>query len=72
MSFLQSHPEALVLVTEDLNFKSTGFDARYIQRIAGLSQIIKVATRADAILDCCLTNSKVNIFESVQLPHWNE
>ena len=33
-----------------------------------MSQIIKVATGADAILDWCLTNSRENIFQSIQLP----
>ncbi len=67
-SFLQLHPDALVLVTGDFNFRSTGFDANYIKRITGLSQIVKVATRADAILDWCLTNSRDNILQSIQLP----
>ena len=67
-SFLQLHPDALVLVTGDFNFRSTGFDANYIKRSTGLSQIVKVATRADAILDWCLTNSRDNILQSIQLP----
>ena len=67
-SFLQLHPDALILVTGDFNFRSTGLDANHIKRITGLSQIIKVATRADVILDWCLTNSRDNIFQSIQLP----
>ncbi|CAB4023227.1 RNA-directed DNA polymerase from mobile element jockey, partial [Paramuricea clavata] len=68
-SFLYSHPEALVLITGDFNFRSTGLDANHLKRIAGLTQIVKVATRADVTLDWCLTNSKVdNIYESIQLP----
>ena len=68
-SFLYSHPEALVLITGDFNFRSTGLDANHLKRIAGLTQIVKVATRADVTLDWCLTNSKVdNIDESIQLP----
>ena len=67
-SFFQLHPDALILVTGDFNFRSTGLDANHIKRITGLSQIIKVATRADAILDWCLTNSRDNIFQSIQLP----
>lgn len=67
-SFLQLHSDALVLVTGDFNFRSTGLDVNHIKRIVGLSHMIKVATRADAILDWCLTNSRDNIFQSVQLP----
>ena len=67
-SFLQLHPNALVLVTGDFNPRSTGFDAKHVKRLVGLSQIIKVATRGDVILDWCLTNSKDNILQSVQLP----
>ena len=65
-SFLQLHPDALILVTGDFNFRSTG--ANHIKRTTGLSQIIKVATRADAILDWCQTNSRDSIFQSIQLP----
>ena len=50
-SFLQLHPDALILVTGDFNFRSAGLDANHIKIITGLSQIIKVATRVDAILD---------------------
>ena len=46
-SFLYSHPEALVLITGDFNLRSTGLDANRLKRIAGLTQIVKVATRAD-------------------------
>ena len=60
-AFLQPHSDALVVVTSDFNFRSTGLDANHIKKITGLSQIIKVATRADAILDWCLTNSRDNI-----------
>ena len=67
-SFLHLHPNPLVLVTGDFNFRSTGFDANYVKRLVGLSQIIKVATRGDVILDWCLTNSRDNILQSVQLP----
>ena len=45
-----------------------GLDANHIKRITGLWQTIKAATRADAILDWCLTNSRENIFQSIQLP----
>ncbi|CAB3996817.1 Hypothetical predicted protein [Paramuricea clavata] len=66
-SFLYSHPE--VPITGDFNFRSTGLDPYHLKRIAGLTQIVKVATRADVTLDWCLTNSKVeNIYESIQLP----
>ena len=57
-----------MLVTGDFNPRSTGFDANHVKRLVGLSQIIKVATRGDVILDWCLTNSKDNILQSVQLP----
>ena len=67
-SFLQLHPDALVLATGDFNVRSTGLDTNHIKRITGLSRIIKVAPRADAILDWCLTNSRDNIFQSIQLP----
>ena len=67
-SFLQLHPDAIILITGDFNFRSTGLDANHIKRITGLSQIIKVATRADVIIDWCLTNSRDNIFQSIQLP----
>jgi hypothetical protein len=50
-SFLYSHPEALVLITGDFNFRSTGLDANHLKIIAGLTQIVKVATRADVTLD---------------------
>ena len=44
-TFMQSHPEALVLVTGDFNYRSTGFSAKLIQRSTGLFQIIDVPTR---------------------------
>ena len=67
-SFLQLHPNALVLVTGDFNPRRTGFDASHVERLVGLSQIIKVAARGYVILDWCLTKSKDNILQSVQLP----
>ena len=67
MLILSSAP-AEVLVTGDFNPRSTGIDANHVKRLVGLSQIIKVATRGDVILDWCLTNSKDNILQSVQLP----
>ena len=57
-----------MLVTGDFNSRSTGFDANHVKRLVGFSQIIKVAARGDVILDWCLTKSKDNILQSVQLP----
>ena len=68
-TFLRNHPNGLVLVTGDFNPLSTGLDGKMIKRLAGLSQIIYVRTRGDAILDWCLTNVKKSFFEQVQLPH---
>ena len=67
-TFLRNHPNGLVLITGDLNPLSTGLDGKIIKRLAGLSQIINVSTRGDAILDWCLTNVKKSFFEQVQLP----
>ena len=52
---MQSHPDALVLITGDFNYRSTGFNTKYIQRSIGLFQIIKVHTRDNVTLDWCLT-----------------
>lgn len=67
-SFLHNHPNGLVLVTGDFNPPSTGFDKKAIKRITGLTQIINVKTRGNAILDWCLTNVKKSFFEQLQLP----
>ena len=67
-TFLRNHPDALLLITGDFNPSSTGFDVRMVKRIAGLTQIINVKTRGNAILDWCLTNAKKSFFEQVQLP----
>ena len=65
--FMQSHPDALVLVTGDFNFRSTRFSAKFIQRSTGLFQIVDVPTRDNATLDWFLTTCN-NLFKSVQLP----
>ena len=67
-TFMQSHPDALVLVTGDYNYRSTGFNAKFIQRSTGLFQIIDVPTRENVTLDWCLTNCN-NLYKSMQLPH---
>jgi hypothetical protein len=36
-TFMQSHPDGLVLITGDINYRSTGFNAKYIQRSMDLS-----------------------------------
>ena len=64
---MQSHPDALVLVTGDFNYRSTGFSAKFIQRSTGLFQLVDVPTRDNVTLDWCLTNCN-NLFKSVQLP----
>ena len=64
---MQSHPDALVLVTGDFNYRSTGLSAKFIQRSAGLFQIVDVPTRDNVTLDWCLTNCN-NLFKSVQPP----
>jgi hypothetical protein len=60
-AFLRNQPDALVLVTGDFNPTSTGFDVNRVKRLTGLSQIIRVTTRDNSILDWCLTNMK-NLF----------
>lgn len=65
--FMQSHPDALVLVIGDFNYRSTRFSAKFIQRSTGLFQIVDVPTRENVTLDWCLTNCN-NLFKSVQLP----
>ena len=62
MSILRNHPDALLLITGYFNPSSTGFDERMVKRIAGLTQIINVKTRGNAILDWCLTNAKKSFF----------
>ena len=64
---MQSHPDALVLVTRDFNYRSNGFSAKFIQRSTGLFQIVDVHTRDNVTFDWCLTNCN-NLFKSVQLP----
>jgi hypothetical protein len=39
-----------------------------VKRITGLTQIINVKTRGNAILDWCLTNVKKSFFEQINLP----
>jgi hypothetical protein len=65
---MQSHPDALVLITGDFNYRSTGFNAKYIQRSIGLFQIIKVHTRDNVTLDWCLTNRNDSLYEPIKLP----
>ncbi|CAB4038401.1 Hypothetical predicted protein, partial [Paramuricea clavata] len=57
-SFLSLHPDGLVFVTGDFNPVSTLFDEKRLKRLSGLTQIINVPTRHNAILDWCLTNAK--------------
>ena len=66
--FLSLHPDTLVIVTGDFNPVSTSFDEKQIKRVTGLSQIINVPTRYNAILDWCLTDSKKAGFDVSQLP----
>ena len=67
-SFLQQHPEGLILRTGDFNPASTGLSLHETTRITNLSQIIKVLTRDSGILDWCLTN-RANLSTSPkQLP----
>ena len=56
-SFLHLHPNALVLVKGDFNFRSMGFDANHA-----------IATGGDVILGWCLSSSKDSSLQSVQLP----
>jgi hypothetical protein len=67
-SFLSLHPDGLVFVTGDFNPVSTLFDEKRLKRLSGLTQIIKVPTRHNAILDWCLTNAKKVVFDVSQLP----
>ena len=65
---MQSHPDALVLVTGNFNYRSTGLSAKFIQRSStGLFQIVDVPTRDNITLDWFLTNCN-NLFKSVQFP----
>ena len=48
----------LVIITSDFNPLSTDLDQKMNKGLAGLSQIINVKTRGDAILEWCLTNVK--------------
>ena len=66
--FLSLHPDTLVIVIGDFNPVSTSFDEKQIKRLTGLSQIINVPTRNNAILDWCLTDNKKAGFEVSQLP----
>ncbi|CAB3994355.1 RNA-directed DNA polymerase from mobile element jockey-like [Paramuricea clavata] len=67
-SFLSLHPDGLVFVTGDFNPVSTLFDEKRLKRLSGLTQIINVPTRHNAILDWCLTNAKKVVFDVSQLP----
>ena len=67
-SFLSLHPDGLIYVTGDFNPVSTLFDEKRLKRLSGLTQIIKVPTRHNAILDWCLTNAKKVVFDVSQLP----
>ena len=62
-SFLQQHPEGLLLITGDFNPASTGLSLHETTCITNLSQIIKALTRDSGILDWCLTN-RANLFTS--------
>jgi fructose-1-phosphate kinase PfkB-like protein len=55
-------------VTVDFNPVSTLFDEKRLKRLSGLTQIINVPTRHNAILDWCLTNAKKVVFDVSQLP----
>ena len=67
-SFLSDHPDALVYITGDFNPVSTSFDEKHLKRLTGLSQIIKVHTRNNSILDWCLVNTTKACFVVTQLP----
>jgi hypothetical protein len=55
-------------VTGYFNPVSTLFDENRLKRLSGLTQIIKVPTRHNAILDWCLTNARKVFFDVRQLP----
>ena len=50
-SFLSHHPDALVYIPGDFNPVSTLPDEKHLKRLTGLTQIIKVPTRSNSILD---------------------
>ena len=61
-TFLNKHPDGLVLIIGDFNPASTGIKAQVKQR-TGLSQLVNVLTRDTGILDWALTN-KPKFFSS--------
>ena len=61
--FLCRHPDAIVMVTEDFNPSSTGFNEKHLKRVSGLTQII---SSNKTKFHWCLINIKA--LDSIQLP----
>ena len=53
-SLLNKYPDALIVLTGDFNPNSTNISLSTLARGCGLTQLVKVPTRGNNILDWCL------------------
>ena len=67
-SLLNKYPDALIVLTGDFNPNSTNISLSTLARGCGLTQLVKVPTRGNNILDWCLVNKPKLFDEPVQLP----
>lgn len=67
--FLNKYPDAFVALTGDFNPCSTNISLSTITRRCGLTQLVKVPTRGNNILDWCLVNKPTYFNEPIQLPN---
>ena len=68
-SLLNKYPDALIVLTGDFNPNSTNISLSTLARGCGLTQLVKVPTRGNNILDWCLVNKPKLFDEPVQLPN---
>ena len=68
-SLLNKYPDALIVLTGDFNPSSTNISLSNLARGCGLTQLVKVPTRGNNILDWCLVNKPKLFEEPVQLPN---
>ena len=68
-SLLNKYPDALIVLTGNFNPSSTNISLSNLARGCGLTQLVKVPTRGNNILDWCLVNKPKLFEEPVQLPN---
>ena len=66
-SLLNKYPDALIVLAGDFNPNSTNISLSALARDCGLTQLVKVPTRGNNILDWCLVNKPKLFDEPVQL-----